>query len=164
MRAKEKEPQIMYTAQKAVVLSEDGKSILVSRYLTSIHLPEKLETKVCLPGGKMKPGQKPNESLIEEVEEETGITVKPSLPFYMWSWVYDRKGEIVQITAIARLAVYESGEIQPPKAQKETTMSKAWWLKIDDLENQLDEFVIDEQPIVEAFLKFREQNPFTPPY
>ncbi|OGD10208.1 hypothetical protein A2397_03280 [Candidatus Amesbacteria bacterium RIFOXYB1_FULL_44_23] len=155
-------PEVLRFAQKGLVLSLDGQSLLVSKYLTSKYLPTKLENKFCLPGGQLEWGQNPDESFISEIREETGITVTPLLPFYVWTWVYNKEDTSKQIIAIARLALYASGQIVPPASEKETTIDVARWMPIAEVKTKLNKFVIDEQPAIQKFLGYQAHNPFTP--
>lgn len=145
--------QIISFAQKGLILNKKGTALLISKYLSSKHLPQKLTNKFCLPGGQLEFGQQPDESFMDEVKSETGITIAPGSPFYIWTWTYEIDAENQkQIVAVARNAFYKSGEISSPEEQKETTLDTARWMDIDEVSKHLTEFVIDEQPVVKKFL------------
>jgi len=48
-------------------------------------------------GGRIEPGQRFDESLLREVKEETGLTVKIGRPFYVGEWRPVVRGEQWQI-------------------------------------------------------------------
>lgn len=48
-------------------------------------------------GGRIEPGQKFDESLMREIKEETGQTVKLGRPFYVGEWRPQVRGEQWQI-------------------------------------------------------------------
>jgi 8-oxo-dGTP pyrophosphatase MutT (NUDIX family) len=115
----------LYIAQKGLVLSKDRKSLLVIKYSEAKYTSDKVKGKFGLPGGKMTFGENPDESFIREVKEEAGITTKPLLPFYVWTWNYQKEKDLIQIVAIARMAIYKSGTPTKSKGEKETTIEKA---------------------------------------
>lgn len=145
-------------AQVAIVLNKTKTHILVSRFLTSKHLPQKLTNKLCLPGGQIEPADNPDESIIKEIFSETGILIEVGLPFYIWNWTYNKAGVPKQIIGVARLAHYLSGKIRNPSIESETSLDKARWIKLVDL--PISEFVFDEQPILSLFKQYQEINPF----
>lgn len=59
---------------KAVVLDGKGRCLLVKRSLSSKGNPGKWE----FPGGKADPGESFERALVREVEEETGLRIKPT--------------------------------------------------------------------------------------
>jgi 8-oxo-dGTP diphosphatase len=52
-----------------------------------------------VPGGRVKPGQRFDESLIREIKEETGLDVKIGKPFSVGEWQPIIKGKPWQIVA-----------------------------------------------------------------
>jgi 8-oxo-dGTP diphosphatase len=50
-----------------------------------------------VPGGRLKPGQRFDESLLREIAEETGLTVKIGKPFFVNEWRPVVRGEQWQI-------------------------------------------------------------------
>ena len=110
--------KILSFAQKGLIVDQKHSHLLASKYLTSKFLPEKLTNKLCLPGGQIEWGENPDISFIEEVRQETGITITPLLPFYIWSWTYPKGNTQKQIVAVARLGIYRSGRIKPPLKKK----------------------------------------------
>lgn len=52
-----------------------------------------------VPGGRVKPGQRFDESLLREIKEETGLDVKIGQPFSVSEWRPTIRGEQWQIVA-----------------------------------------------------------------
>lgn len=150
--------QIISFAQKALILNKKRDSILVVKYLVGKYLPDKVNGKLTLPGGQIEFGEEPDEGIIREVREETGVTIKPGLPFYVWTWKYDKEGYKKQVVAVARLASYLKGSIREPTDEKETKLEKARWIKLKEI--KLEEFIWDERPAIKKFLAYQRKNPF----
>ena len=53
-----------------------------------------------VPGGRLQPGQRFDESLLREITEETGLTVKIGKPFFVNEWRPVVRGEQWQIVGI----------------------------------------------------------------
>ncbi len=86
-----------------------------------------------LPGGRIEFGEKPDEALIREVQEETGITCKPGRPFYVWNWEYNKENDFVQINVIMRECTYVSGDIIEKHVDGESTIDKIEWVKLSEV-------------------------------
>lgn len=131
-----------FFAQKGFVMN-NRRDVLFIKYANSQFLPSKLNGKYALPGGKIEMGETPDESIIKEVQEETGIICKPEEPFYIFNWEYDKGGDHVQINAVIRACQYVSGEpLVVTKQEKELDIVEvAWvpWDKITDLDIVHDE-------------------------
>ncbi|MFH0951976.1 MAG: NUDIX domain-containing protein [Patescibacteria group bacterium] len=55
------------------------------------------EKKYDVPGGRVKPGQRFDESLKREIREETGLEIKIGKPFFVNEWRPQVRGENWQI-------------------------------------------------------------------
>ena len=76
------EPKL-FTATKAFIMY-DEKVLIVresSQYKDGTNIG-----KYDVVGGRVKPGQRFNESLIREVKEETGLDIKIGRPFFVNEW------------------------------------------------------------------------------
>ena len=148
----------LYVAQKGLILDKTKPKLLVIKYLDAKHNPEVVKDKLGLPGGRIDFGENPDKAFVREIEEETGIVVKPFHPFHIWSWTYNREGTKVQIVAIVRLAIHKRGNLKKPKVEAEVILEKARWVKLKDI--NLKGFIKDEMPIIRKYLEYSKKNPF----
>ena len=139
-------------AQKGMVINKER--MLVIRYGSGKYQNTKLAGKFALPGGKVEMGQTVDESIVSEIEEETGVTCLPGLPIYCWNWEYQKDQDFVQINAVIRVCRYVGGELIERREDKESTIEEIRWMGIADLGN-LD-WVFDEKPGVDEFLKRKD--------
>ena len=67
--------------------------------------------KFDVPGGRIQPGQKFDESLIREIKEETGLEVTIGQPFFVNEWRPMVKGEQWQVVSIYFACESETDQI-----------------------------------------------------
>ena len=137
-----------YIAQKAAVIKNG--SLLLIHYSEAKYVSEKVAGKWGFPGGKIEPGEEPDESMIREVKDETGVKIKCGSPFYIWSWVYNKDMARVQIVAIARFATYLSGKLIPAKNERETKIDRVDFIPIEDLRRF--PIIYDEAPLIDLII------------
>ena len=92
-----KEPR-MFTATKAFIINKEGKILILRespKYVDGANI-----SKYDVVGGRVKPGQRFDDSLIREVSEETGIEIKIGKPFFVNEWRPIVKDEPWQIVGI----------------------------------------------------------------
>jgi len=84
----------LFTATKAFIVYKEKILILreSSQYQDGANI-----NKYDVPGGRVKPGQRFDESLMREIEEETGLKIKIGKPFFVNEWRPVVKGEQWQI-------------------------------------------------------------------
>lgn len=87
----------LFVATKAFIVHE-GK-VLIIRESNTYADGTKFE-KFDLPGGRLKPGEQFNESLIREVREETGLEISIERPIHVDEWKPKVRGEQWQIVGI----------------------------------------------------------------
>ncbi|MCH7568350.1 MAG: NUDIX domain-containing protein [Nanoarchaeota archaeon] len=68
--------------------------------------------KYDVPGGRVEPGQHFQESLIREIKEETGLSVRIGKPFHVGEWRPFVKGEKWQIVGTFFECEAESNDVQ----------------------------------------------------
>ncbi len=136
-------------AQKGIVINSDGQILLI-RYSAAKYQAKKIAGKYALPGGKVEVGESPDQSLVNEIKEETGVLCKPGMPIYVWNWEYDKEDDRVQINAVARICRYIEGEIVFSRKDNESIIEGVYWVekrKVMSLP-----LVEDEKVAVEVFL------------
>tara|TARA_Y100000310_G_scaffold201547_1_gene201643 strand:+ start:491 stop:913 length:423 start_codon:yes stop_codon:yes gene_type:complete len=67
--------------------------------------------KFDVPGGRINPGERSNESLKREIKEETGLDVKIGKPFFVNEWRPIVNGEQWQIVGIFFKCESESNQV-----------------------------------------------------
>lgn len=85
-------------AAKALIVNNEGK-VLILREADTYEEGTKIG-KYGLPGGRINPGEKFFDGLTREVQEETGLEVKPIKPLYVGEWFPVIKDVQNHITAI----------------------------------------------------------------
>ena len=152
--------KVVTPAQKGVIIN-DKQELLLVRYKKDSTVASAVRGKLGLAGGRSQFGETPRQSLIREVKEETGITVRPFLPFYSWSWKFERANTLHQIIGNAWFGVKESGEIQPPYIKEEVDLAQGEWHSLEKI--NLSDLVPEERPVIKMFLRYLKQNPFVVP-
>jgi ADP-ribose pyrophosphatase YjhB (NUDIX family) len=152
-------PDEAYVAQKGIIINAKTKQLLVNVYRNDSDVSPKVRGRFGLPGGKIHAGNDTGNDFASRVKEETGVTVRPRLPFSSWAWSYDRGGRTRHISAFAWFAEYEGGDIARPQVRKdETDLDHAEWIEFDA--GVLERFIDDERVIVQQFLAYSRENPF----
>ena len=77
MNKKMTQKEVSGFSQKAFIFNKDGKFLTMRRTKTAPSNPLKWD----LLGGDIEFGEDPRESIIREIKEETGFTVKNLIPF-----------------------------------------------------------------------------------
>ena len=80
----------LFTATKAFVVNDD--KILILKESTKYDDGANAG-RYDVPGGRVKPGQRFDESLLREINEETGLTAKIGRPFFVNEWRPVVRGE-----------------------------------------------------------------------
>ena len=143
--------KILHFAQKGLVFSQDKKSLLFIKP-TSKYMPDKLNGKPALPGGKVDFGEEIDVACVREIQEETGLLVKPGMPVYTWAWTYKKENQSVEIIAIARVCSLQSGEIlENDKQEREIKINQVLWVPIDQINRE--DCVEDEWPAIEFVIQ-----------
>ncbi|MCR4280218.1 MAG: NUDIX domain-containing protein [Candidatus Komeilibacteria bacterium] len=99
-------------------------------------------------GGRIEPGQAFAESLLREIEEETGLRVKIGRPFYVGEWRPQVRGEEWQIIGTFFECVAESDSVQLSADHSEYR-----W--IDPADYHQYELIANLQPVFESYLELK---------
>ncbi len=93
-----------YVAVKGIIQRNDGKILVVKRGATDDHLPSVWET----PGGGMDAEELPQNALLREIQEETGLSVHIGQPFNVFTFKKDTGEFKIGITFLCE---YAEGEV-----------------------------------------------------
>lgn len=102
----------VFTATKAFVMSK-GKVLLLrqsSKYEDGANVG-----KYDVPGGRVEPGQRFDDSLLREIKEETGLSVVIKGPFHVDEWRPVVRGEEWQIIGIYFICEASSSDVRLSK-------------------------------------------------
>lgn len=91
-------------ATKALIRNKEGKYLVIYKSETEEISPNEID----IPGGRMKFGEKAEESLMREADEEIGIKIKIIKPSRVWGFVKDN----LHLVGITFLAEFVSGEFR----------------------------------------------------
>jgi 8-oxo-dGTP diphosphatase len=102
--------------------------------------PEDRKNTVALPKGNIDSGEKPVETAVREVWEETGLRVRPVVKLADIKYVYSRKwsdnARIFKVVSFF-LMKYESGQIGDIKPNMQHEVRRAWWMPLDEAAQKL---------------------------
>ena len=87
----------LFVAIKAFIKNKKGKILIVRE--SSKYQDGSNTGRFDVVGGRLKPGERFDESLLREIKEETGLNVKIDKPFFVNEWRPVIKGEQWQIVA-----------------------------------------------------------------
>ena len=90
---------------------------------------------LCLPKGLVDPGEKPLETALREVREETGITAVPITKLADVKYVYVRSwgdGERVFKIVSFYLLRYESGRMDDISDEMRIEVARAKWVRLEE--------------------------------
>jgi len=90
---------------------------------------------LCLPKGLVDPGEKPLETALREVREETGITAVPITKLADVKYVYVRSwgdGERVFKIVSFYLLRYETGRIDDISDEMRIEVARAKWVRLEE--------------------------------
>ncbi len=97
-----------FVATKALIVHE-GKLLFLRE--SSGYGDGTQEGRYDVPGGRVQPGERFDESLPREIQEETGLSVAMERPFHMDEWRPEVRGEHWQIIATFFLCKADSEDV-----------------------------------------------------
>ena len=95
---------------------------------------------LALPKGLIDPGEKPEQTAIREVKEETGLSARPITKLgdikYMYVRAWGDKERVFKIVSFYLLQ-YESGTIDNVVAEMRIEVKQAIWIPLEDAAKRL---------------------------
>jgi len=95
---------------------------------------------LALPKGLIDPGEKPEQTAIREVKEETGLSARPITKLgdikYMYVRAWGDKERVFKIVSFYLLQ-YESGTIDDVVAEMRIEVKQAIWIPLEDAAKRL---------------------------
>lgn len=102
--------------------------------------PEDRKNTVALPKGNIDSGEKPVETAVREVWEETGLRARPVIKLADIKYIYSRKwsdnARIFKVVSFF-LMKYESGQIGDIKPNMQHEVRRAWWMPLEEAARKL---------------------------
>jgi 8-oxo-dGTP diphosphatase len=104
---------IFAVATKALIIKDDKLLVIyktVEEAKSYSDMPNFLtdyEVRRDLPGGGLDFGEAPNDGLLREVKEETGLDIEIIKPTDVWYFIRDNR----QVVGITHLCIWKSGEV-----------------------------------------------------
>ena len=102
--------------------------------------PEDRKHTVALPKGNIDAGEKPLETAVREVREETGLRVRPVVKLADIKYVYTRtwagNEKVFKIVSFF-LMKYQSGQIGEIADNMKHEVRRAYWLPLDEAAKKL---------------------------
>ncbi|HET9184442.1 MAG TPA: NUDIX domain-containing protein [Candidatus Angelobacter sp.] len=102
--------------------------------------PEDRKNTIALPKGNIDAGEKPLETAVREVWEETGLHARPVTKLADVKYVYFRKwsdnARIFKVVSFF-LMKYQSGQIGDITPEMRHEVRRAWWMLLDEAAKKL---------------------------
>jgi 8-oxo-dGTP pyrophosphatase MutT (NUDIX family) len=122
--------------------------------------PEDRKDTIALPKGNVDQGEKPVETAVREVSEETGLRVRPVTKLGDIKYVYVRRwsdgAKIFKIVSFF-LMKYVSGQIGDIKPNMKHEVRRAYWLALDEAATSLS--YSGEKQMARKALEFVHAHP-----
>jgi 8-oxo-dGTP pyrophosphatase MutT (NUDIX family) len=115
---------------------------------------------VALPKGLVDPGEKPLETALREVREETGVTAEPVTKLADIKYVYTRTwGDRQRVFKIVSfyLMRYRSGRINEIAPEMRVEVERARWIRLEDAQTLLA--YEGEKQMAQRALEYVQANP-----
>ena len=122
--------------------------------------PEDRKDIVALPKGNVDPGEKPQQTAVREVLEETGLQVRPVTKLADIRYVYIRKwagGEKVFKVVSFYLMKYQSGRIGEITEEMRHEVRRAYWLPLQEAAAKLS--YRGEKLMAQKALEYLQSHP-----
>ena len=122
--------------------------------------PEDRKHVVALPKGNIDAGEKPQETAVREVYEETGLRARPITKLADIKYVYARKwqdnAKIFKVVSFF-LMKYQSGQVGDIKPEMQHEVRRAWWMPLEEAAAKLS--YGGEKDVARKALQYVEAHP-----
>lgn len=118
-------------ATKAIIKNSEGKYLILLKSSKEDINPNTYD----IPGGRMSFGEKPEEAVVREVKEETGLNVKPQKVFEVWTFTK----EDFQLVGINFLCELTDGDITLSEEHDEAN----WYSKSEITTDKFPEWLVN---------------------
>jgi 8-oxo-dGTP diphosphatase len=122
--------------------------------------PEDRKHVIALPKGNIDPGEKPLQTAIRELHEETGLRAKPVTKLADIKYVYSRKWQdntkIFKVVTFFLMA-YKSGQIGNIQEDMKHEVRRAWWIRLEEAVAGLS--YAGEKQIARKALEYLQNHP-----
>lgn len=121
--------------------------------------PEDRKDVVALPKGNVDPGEKPDQTAVREVLEETGLHAELLTKLDSIKYVYSRKwadGEKVFKVVTFYLMKYRSGRIGEITEEMRHEVRRAYWMPLQEAAAKLS--YKGEKQMAQQALKYMDEN------
>ena len=122
--------------------------------------PEDRRHVIALPKGNLDPGEKPQETALREVYEETGLRARAITKLADIKYVYSRKwqdnAKIFKVVSFF-LMRYQSGQIGDIKPEMQHEVRRAWWMPLEEACSKLS--YGGEKDVARKALQYVEAHP-----
>jgi 8-oxo-dGTP pyrophosphatase MutT (NUDIX family) len=102
--------------------------------------PDDRKHVIALPKGNVDPGEKPLDTAVREVREETGLLAQPITKLGDIKYVYSRKwsdnAKIFKVVSFY-LMKYQSGSIGDITPEMQHEVRRAWWMPLQEAASSL---------------------------
>ena len=138
-----KQPNILYTAVKALIKNDEGKVLVLKQSDPTITGGNQYHP----PGGIVELGESLKECVEREVEEEVGVKSTATRLFDVGEWRAERGDDIMQFIGLFYVCELETSEF----ILQEEEASEAYWVGMDEIDT-LD-ILEPSKSIIKRFLQ-----------
>ena len=147
----------VFFAQKAFVVHA-GCLLAVRRNANDRHHPLKWE----VPGGRLDAGEELDDQLIREVFEESGVTIVPQEPFFIWKWSIATTPNLPStIVAVARHCRALNSALSVQGRVEGDDLDLVEWIPLSGLNKY--EWIPNMVPVLDAFTAYLKVVPRVAP-
>lgn len=137
-----KQPNILYTAVKALIKNDNGKVLVLKQSDSTITGGNKFHP----PGRIVEMGESLHECVIREIKEEIGVDSRVLQLFDVGEWYAERDNDVMQFIGIFYVCNINNKDFELQSSE----VSGAYWVGLEDIDS-LD-IVEPSKSIIKKFL------------